>query len=323
MNNKRISYLDNARALCMLWVVGIYHMRGYLGVTLSIQGDIIFNNITIAALGTFTFLSAFFLRKKQIKSHRDILLFYKKRLVRVYPFFLLSSVLFLILRSFTSVFSFITCLLGVCPFFEPVPITLWFISMLLFFYFLTPIILYIKNTHGLLCSVIIPIILFLLMYVLNTIHFVSVDRRWFIYFPIYFCTLLLSKDLKKNKSILVFLVSAFILFIICIPDIYIWAEQYIIMQWLIAIVGIIIVVTTSFYIDRFKHISNILSYISYGSMVSYLFHRQFFGIMYKVFGRFSFFSALIFCIILLVFSFGAQKTYDFIINHCMGKTNHK
>lgn len=50
----RIKYLDNIRALCMIWIVGIWHMSDYCGKSID---NVYTQNITYGVLGAFTFLS--------------------------------------------------------------------------------------------------------------------------------------------------------------------------------------------------------------------------------------------------------------------------
>lgn len=62
--NGRIKYLDNVRALCMIWIVGVWHMSDYCGVTIS---NVCTQNITYGVLGAFTFLSGMMMGGGKIK----------------------------------------------------------------------------------------------------------------------------------------------------------------------------------------------------------------------------------------------------------------
>lgn len=57
---KRVLFLDFARMLCMLWIVGVWHMQAYLSDGFAVQNRIT-ENVTIGVLATFTFISGFFL----------------------------------------------------------------------------------------------------------------------------------------------------------------------------------------------------------------------------------------------------------------------
>ena len=59
---KRISYMDTMRALCMLWIIAIWHIGRYLetGRTFVPYNEYT-ECITTGILATFTFLSGYFL----------------------------------------------------------------------------------------------------------------------------------------------------------------------------------------------------------------------------------------------------------------------
>lgn len=84
-SKKRVIFLDCARALCMIWIVGFWHMQEYTNLSLT---GIFFSNITNGVLATFTLISGYFLGQKNISSIQDTVTFYKKRLLRFYPLFL-------------------------------------------------------------------------------------------------------------------------------------------------------------------------------------------------------------------------------------------
>lgn len=50
----RIRYLDKTRAICMIWIVAVWHLADYCDITIKNQ---ITSNITYGVLGAFTFLS--------------------------------------------------------------------------------------------------------------------------------------------------------------------------------------------------------------------------------------------------------------------------
>ena len=64
---KRLEFVDCSRALCMLWIVGVWHMFGYLNnINEAILSSTITSSITNGVLATFTFISAYFLGQKKI-----------------------------------------------------------------------------------------------------------------------------------------------------------------------------------------------------------------------------------------------------------------
>ena len=93
----RIIEFDFIRGLCMLYIVGVWHLNNYLGADMQFKGDV-FVYIKNAVLATFTFISGYMLRKYKFSSWHDVLVFYKKRVLRFYPLFLLSALSLFIMR---------------------------------------------------------------------------------------------------------------------------------------------------------------------------------------------------------------------------------
>lgn len=136
---KRNYGIDTARGLCMLYIVGIFHLTQYLGKNYYLLYNAVGNNIMCASLGTFSFLSGLLLGKKYVfASMKDVLYFYKKRVIRFYPLFIIATLLLWFI-GMNSLYQSIIGLLGLSPFTSNQPMTLWYISMLIVFYFITPV----------------------------------------------------------------------------------------------------------------------------------------------------------------------------------------
>ena len=145
----RIKYLDNIRALCMIWIVGIWHMSDYCDNAIN---NIFTQNITYGVLGAFTFLSGVMMGGYSIESLQDLRKFYKKRLLRIYPLFAVSCTSLLVLhylmhvQLISGVSQYIFTMLGLSIILTPAPGTIWYVSMILLFYILTPFLIY-KETE--------------------------------------------------------------------------------------------------------------------------------------------------------------------------------
>ena len=135
MAKERNLTIDFARAFCILWIVGIWHLQNYFD-----QFDItnkVTETITSGILVTFTFLSGLFLGKKKTSA----LHFYRDRLKRFYVLFLFAAVLmFFGGGAIKDVKSFALLIAGLNCFYAPPVRTLWYMGMLMFFYGLVPII---------------------------------------------------------------------------------------------------------------------------------------------------------------------------------------
>lgn len=86
----RVYYLDTARALCMLWIIGVWHIGAY-AEKVFLKSNIYTNPITVGVLATFTFISGKFLGKS-LHSAKEVISFYARRLKRFYPLFLLACI---------------------------------------------------------------------------------------------------------------------------------------------------------------------------------------------------------------------------------------
>ena len=95
----------------------------------------------------------YFLRKYPFRDRADVLTFYRKRFSRFYGLYFLSAITLLIGGFFTdkswfdSYHQFFLTLCGLTTFSPPQPGTLWFMSMLMFFYLVTPFIQYGKSEN--------------------------------------------------------------------------------------------------------------------------------------------------------------------------------
>ena len=318
MDRKRNTAFDCARALSMLWIVGIYHMRGYTPYQLTRQASILIETFVTVSLGTFTFLSAYFLSKKAIQTKNDFLLFYRRRLLRIYPLFLLSCISLYAVSIiaggyFESWKQLLLTLTGLTCFFSPLPLTVWYVSMLLFFYFLTPFVLLLKNRadRKWLAYVLVFGILAVLL-ILNQVGTLTIDDRFFEYYLVYFPTLLFVDKLIRSKKqlFLIHIAASVIVLANLIPAVYTFFNRSFLTKAIVASAGAAMVVWLCRLLDRVKLLSTILQWISYASMVAYLFHRQFFGLLEKLYGEFSIWFAAISLSVLLIVSYFVQKIYD-------------
>ena len=145
-STNRILYLDVARTIAMLWIVGYWHLRVYCGKDyttpyLSIPCD---NYITNVVLGLFMFMSGFFISKYTF----DVFIseaksFLYKRMTRFYLLYSMSAVL-LFVMEYNALFGkkcLITTLTMTSTYILPQPRTLWFFSMVGSFYLVTPLLM--------------------------------------------------------------------------------------------------------------------------------------------------------------------------------------
>ncbi|MFL6696444.1 MAG: acyltransferase family protein [Vitreoscilla sp.] len=125
------------RAGCVLYIVGFWHLMDY---THGLGG---YNNavtvrLTVIVLGLFTFLSGFLLARAPMRLGRsELKRFYAKRLLRIYPLYLLALLAFWALGIADRGIA-LKAALGISMLYGPPPATLWFVTMILVFYLIAP-----------------------------------------------------------------------------------------------------------------------------------------------------------------------------------------
>lgn len=316
--NNRSYQLDLVRVICVLYIICIWHFNGYLNESLHFSENVMryLHKITYIILGTFTFLSGFFCGKYSFTSFSDIKLFVSKRLKRFFLLLLLSSLTYCAFRWITP-YQVIQVVAGTNLFHNEAVPTLWFFSMIIFFYAITPVIQfnYKKRVYRYIISLTIWCILIYLSFK------GLVDDRLSLYFPFYVVGGALScrKDLimefgnlERKIQLPLFLVSIVVLFIL------IQLSNGLCGDYFIILFGIICVITMSYLFYNNKYYRTVL-FFAEGSMVAYLFHRQIFGVFKliseELFGHMwlNLWLAIIALVVTFVFSYYFQKCYDLII----------
>lgn len=265
MSNNRLIQYDFARALCVLWIVGYWHFHDYLPLSykLSSESQVVCETITTIVLACFTFLSGFFLKKYRFNSLADIKQFYIKRVKRFYVLFFISSCC-LFAMNWMNFKTFLANILGLGMFYVPCK-TLWYLSMLMSFYVITPILNWNfsakwKRISAFACPLI-------LCYILAKFHFC--DIRMIMYLPFYVLGLFI-KEQNEIYNLWTMLLCLFALALMSYFHIQSFLAGYAYMT-----IGL-------FFILSFCHICNFdilrkpISFIAFGSMCSYLFHREIF-----------------------------------------------
>lgn len=133
----RLPILDVLRGVCVLWIVAFWHLMNY---TAGFPGydNVVTERVTVTVLATFVFLSGFVLGLRPMQPGIGaVVTFYRKRVLRILPLYLLASGVFWVLKVADGA-SLLKGVLLVSMFYGPPPFTLWFISMIMVFYALAP-----------------------------------------------------------------------------------------------------------------------------------------------------------------------------------------
>ncbi len=280
---KRITLFDNTRAVCILYIICFWHLANYIS-QVNVQ-CFITNQVTYGVLGCFTFISGYFVgnSKVRLSSKNEYINYYRKRFWQLYPLFFLSAVSLLVINIvfgydyITGGKQFVLTILGVTMFVPPAPSTIWFVSMIIFFYLITPILIFPKK---ILTKLLVSFSLYGLI-LLFDVFVNKVDNRLLMLMPVYIIGVLLSGEdirtfLRRELIIVSFALYAVGLFI---------CKHYnsIIIQTVLIVLGIELLLGIGFLLDKSRRVSTILQRISQGGMVAYLFHRQFFGVIKMIF----------------------------------------
>lgn len=309
---KRDRTLDLARSMAMLYIIGIWHLANYTEMYVVPYGEY----ITYSVLGLFMFISGLLLSGKYpIVNSKSTFLFFKKRVVRILPLFFLA-VSFYCFWGSVSWRTALCTLSGLSTLFPPQMGTLWFVSMILLFYILYPLLWSRKNIN----TILVGIVIWSAFYCADCV-FNSIDIRFFYYFPCFVTGMVIAKmNLHKIITSLKAIVMSCALFFTV--SILLFQME---LNELLAILGVIIVALSGSVLILVcsykiaKHINlYIVQYIAYASMAAYMFHRQIWSIIRYIYwpedgvGRFLF---LIFICLPLILAAGyfIQYTYDKLI----------
>lgn len=305
--DKRNEAFDITRALCILYIVGFWHLINYFPTielnNLALQ---IGSDFTIITLGTFTFMSAYFLKKYTITTLSDVKYFYKKRIRRFYIPYLICLIVLFIGGWFENKLQFFYSLIGLSTYLCPNPKTIWYLSMLISFYILTPPLLFLKKEKGL--FLIISFILILL--------FAIFGKTNGLYFPFYLLGLSISENnikyLISTKGFIILGLSILILFLIqnFFGGIIIW-------KYSLIFCGVFLLLKIASKLHEYTSFK-FWNIIAYSSMMAYLYHRIHYKIINIIIHPHDTISITLFIVIgitsLFIASYYMQRCYDYFSN---------
>lgn len=192
------------RSVSILYIVGFWHLLGYAPAIDGYKNDLT-DRLTLVLLGLFMFVSGHLIgqsRNAAAKGWSSIPAFYKRRLIRIYPPYLLALLLFELCglldrgQLLPAVF-LVSSLIG-----HHLK-TLWFIQVLVVFYLLAPFLLLLKHRTGAGASWLRGGALLVMLIgadLLLSNWFRHVDPRLFFYFPA-FATGLISATWPSARRI--------------------------------------------------------------------------------------------------------------------------
>lgn len=288
MSENRFYFIDLARAFSIIWVVFIWHFNEILTPSFRYTGVVFYvlYNITISVLGCFSTISGLCLSKYQFSSRKEVINFYKKRFWRFYLLFALASLLMSVyyygLPSTDGWKMFLYTITGFSLFCGKPMMTLWYMSMLLVFYLLTPLIKFRYKSH------LLNVIVFALFFILLSLLYLKglCDKRVLFYFPFYVFGLLSGECLMGNSLIIkrVFSLSALFISLAVFCVLCFFNCEGGLSSFLYIASGVILILG-GFVRVKAGTIRYLVKWVSYSSLCIYLFHRLLFPVSLHFWGR--------------------------------------
>lgn len=185
----RFLFLDAIKAFAILLVIFV-HMQNFLSAVV-IENYYVFEFLTFIALACFTFVSGYAIYENNttLRDRKEVLHFYKKRIVRIYPLYLAALFVYFLCFQVFGLFpplhysipewvANILCLQVILApaYIEPI-FTLWFIGFIMVLYAMYPVFSGRPGRTRILLAVSIFAVLAILHQILNII-----DYRFFLYY---------------------------------------------------------------------------------------------------------------------------------------------
>lgn len=315
---KRDLRFDIARSLCMIYVIGVLHLSQYLGDDYYLNNTKLGSSFAFSSLGVFSFISGYFIGMKyHFVNISDISFFYKKRLIRFYPLFFIATIALCLVNYNTIEQSF--CALSSIGCFVPKelrPRTLWYISMLMFFYLITPTFIFKGKIRF------NTMFLWLILSIILRMCY-NIDNRLPFNLLLYIVGIIVAR--RFQKKMFIFLSKK--KWIICCLSSYLFGIIILIIHYntfafyMLSFIGAWMLLSLSFFIDSFSSnacLRKSVEYVSYASMSFYLFHRLFYYFAMDLYAIDSAWGILLLLTMIvfpagLVLSYQIQKIYDFCL----------
>lgn len=266
--------IDWLRSIAMLYIVGYWHLFEYGAPSLSPEGPIR-HRVALVCLGLFILVSGYLaglgfssqgpLAPGWPAVHR----FYRRRLLRIYPLFLLAVLLFHGLGLVDRRSAYKAAVL-VSVFAKPAPQTLWFVCVLMILYIATPLFVATSRSTVRLVSLTALLIVVLALYGLLT---KALDVRLVMYLPVFAVGIGLSRRTPSGQVLTrwagaAFLASIFLSWFASLPG----AAARLIDVPLLTTGALFVFALLRTQEPRLRA-SRIISLLSYGGFCAYLFHR--------------------------------------------------
>ncbi|MBD5095555.1 MAG: acyltransferase family protein [Lachnospiraceae bacterium] len=199
-------FIDCARAMCMLYIVGFWHLIPYIDKGIQ---SLLTRKITYGVLAVFTFISGYLLGSKKVQDHKDCLIFYIRRLLTFYPLFVIAAALMWYIGYIKNFREWLFTVLGLSGIISPAAVTLWYLCMLMLFYLVTPLVNFCHKV-----PVKIILILTIMTVLLLFTHITGLDERYWFYWCFYGAGILMSGRISAQANLYLLVLSPIVFAII-------------------------------------------------------------------------------------------------------------
>lgn len=308
--------LTIVRSVAILFIVGYWHLFNYTDAFPGYTNWLTLRMITVV-MGTFTFSSGYLLFPKA--AHESPLAFYRNRVIRIYPLFLLAVACFYV-SGLESPERLIKAVFLTSMYALPLPMTLWYIVMLLQFYILAPFLARFCTTAP---RFVLTVAAFIGLHLCLGFFGVPFSPRILLHFPAFTWGLLLRRRMqgasgRMHAGLWTLLVAASAASIAMAMDpIQVPFLRFISDVPLTAIIPTFLLLFLSQW--RMSAMARILAPVAYAMYTMYLFHRVLYRILTILYfpeGQLwqVFYLACICVPVIFVVSYGMQRLYDFFIH---------
>jgi peptidoglycan/LPS O-acetylase OafA/YrhL len=300
---------DALRSFAILYIVGFWHLHPYYSRFTYL--------FTYCVVGLFLYISGQLLTTKyRCDTMNQVLLFYKRRLFRIYPLFFISLTIFLLMGIIDRETYFISAFLA-NMFIPRELMTLWFITMLVVFYLLAPLFLH-KYSAG---KTIILTCLCWAGLVIVHVFTGRIDLRLPMHLLPFVLGIMATRSPHTMNRILKSPAALGICCVVFMLALWQYPAGSDVYQLIVIDMAIVVSMPIFVYIARhsIKWISpSLLTFISYASFVMYLSHKIFFALSGKIFHSQYFLIQVLYygSLVLpatIVFSYWIQLAYDRLI----------
>jgi peptidoglycan/LPS O-acetylase OafA/YrhL len=309
--------IDVLRCGAVLYIVGFWHIIGYSNVLKSFCKTKTTQFLMYCVLGLFVYLSGFLLSQKySFEKAGDILRFYRRRFLRIYPMYLIVLTVFLVM-GYVNLRGYIRAVLLSNMFIDKNLKTLWFITMILVFYAITPLYLKSYKPAKIIIYTIVAYFGLLILHMSSGI----IDLRFPEYLPIFAAGIITARSISTQRAMQskYIVVISFLCFVL-LQQIFLRIENRIISVLVISLASFAGVPVFQAMAKALAPLLNkkLVFILSYSSFSLYLIHRITFGIGTMLYRPQTIMSAIFYlvCVLLpvtIAISYLFQMLYDDIL----------